>query len=319
MTCIEAVPLDIAANVIAGSAVRADDQIVLRRFDLRPTDAAVWACWLAALAAFVALAAAVHAAHPTPFDERATLWVQDLGRFAWADAAFRFANNAGGFDAVAAIAIAMLGVLLALRLRFEALIVGGVLGVRALQLAVRHSIDWPAGPPPGAGQAEYFYTTHALPDGGSFPSGHVLGQMLVYGLLFAFAPRIFASRGACVGVRALCVAVIALGAPARMYTGAHWPSDLIGAALLASLYLLPVLWADARRQRLGAERALAVSGGLIALPVPDAIEPAAANVMRSAPATGRSANGSPGRCGASAATVPRSSTPSRSDRGLSAR
>lgn len=269
--------------MIAGLAARADDQIVLRRFDLRPADAAVWACWLAALAAFVALAVAVHAAHPTPFDERATLWVQDLGRFAWADAAFSFANNAGGFDAVAAIAIAMLSVLLALRLRFEALIVAGVLAVRALQLAVRHSIDWPAG------QAEYFYTTHALPDGGSFPSGHVLGQVLVYGLLFAFAPRIFASRAASISVRALCVAVIALGAPARMYTGAHWPSDLIGAALLASLYLLPALWTDARRQRrlrLGAERALAASGGLIALPAPDVIEPAAA-AMRSAPAVVR--------------------------------
>jgi undecaprenyl-diphosphatase len=289
------VALDIAANVIAGSAARADDQIVLRRFDLRPADAAVWACWLAALAAFIALAAAVHAAHPTAFDERATLWVQDLDRFAWADAAFSFANNAGGFDAVAAVAVAMLGVLLVLRLRFEALIVAGVLAARALQLAVRHSIDWPAG------QAEYFYTTHALPDGGSFPSGHVLGQALVYGLLFAFAPRIFASRAASIGVRALCVTVIALGAPARMYTGAHWPSDLIGAALLASLYLVPVLWADARwqrRLRLGAERALAASGGLTALPVPDPIEPGPATAMRAAPVAARSANGSPSRSAA---------------------
>ncbi len=262
---------------IAGSGVRADDQIVLRRFELGPADAAVWGCWLAALAALV------HAVHPAPFDERATLWVQDLGRYAWAAAAFNFANNAGGFDAVAAVAIAMLVVLLALRLRFEALIVGGVIAVRTLQLAVRHSIDWPAG------QAEYFYTTHALPDGGSFLSGHVLGQVLVYGLLFAFAPRIFASRGASISVRVVCVAVIALGAPARMYTGAHWPSDLIGAALLASLYLLPVLWADARRQRrlrLGAERELAASGGLITLPVPGVIEPAAI-AMRSAAATVR--------------------------------
>jgi undecaprenyl-diphosphatase len=144
---------------------------------------------------------------------------------------------------VAALAGVLALFLLLSGMRFEAMIVAGVIAMRALQLAIRHAIDWPAGQP------EYFYTSRTLPDGGSFPSGHVLGEALVYGLLFWFAPRLFSSRAVVMFVRAFCALVIALGGPARLYAGAHWPSDVAGSLLLAALYLVPALWLDARRRR----------------------------------------------------------------------
>jgi undecaprenyl-diphosphatase len=197
--------------------------------------------WLGLLAAFVGLCFAVHRQHPLLFDMRATLWVQDLERIPCAGKFFEFANTAGEPGRVAAIAGIMLVFLLLRGMRFEATAVAGVVGMRLLQLAIRHSIDWPEG------QSAYFVTTQPLPHGASFPSGHVLGEVLVYGLLFLFARRLWSADLVVILVRVFCALVIVLGAPARMYVGAHWPSDLVGAAMLAALYLLPVLWLDVRR------------------------------------------------------------------------
>jgi undecaprenyl-diphosphatase len=218
-----------------------------RSFTPRAADAAFAAAWLVLLAAFVALCVSVHAEHPLWFDMRTTLWVQDLDHVPCAKEFFEFANIAGDANRVAALAGVMFVALLLMGRRFEAAVVGGIIAVRLLQLAIRHTIAWPEG------QAEYFVTTQPLPDGGSFLSGHVLGQTLVYGLLFAYAPRLFSSRVAVTCVRVFCALVIVLGGPARMYVGAHWPSDVVGAMMLAALYLLPALWVDAR---MGARTAL---------------------------------------------------------------
>jgi undecaprenyl-diphosphatase len=167
--------------------------------------------------------------------------VQDLERVPCVAEFTEFANSAGDPTRVAALTAALTAFLLLRGLRIEAMVIAGVIAMRGLQLAIRHAIEWPAG------QAEYFYTTRTLPDGGSFPSGHVLGEMLVYGLLFWFAPRLFSSRVVVIALRVFCALVIVLGGPARLYTGAHWPSDVIGSMLLAALYLVPALWLDARR------------------------------------------------------------------------
>jgi len=63
-----------------------------------------------------------------------------------------------------------------------------------------------------------------------FPSGHVYGDVLVYGVLAVTAP-VWVHPRLVVPVRAVCLAVIVLSGPARVVVGAHWPSDALGGYL----------------------------------------------------------------------------------------
>ena len=71
----------------------------------------------------------------------------------------------------------------------------------------------------------------------SFPSGHVLGAVLLYGLLFIVLARVrqqWLRRSA----RAVCLVMILLVGPARLWYGAHWPSDVLAGYALGGLLLL---------------------------------------------------------------------------------
>ncbi|HEY0405756.1 MAG TPA: phosphatase PAP2 family protein [Pyrinomonadaceae bacterium] len=72
----------------------------------------------------------------------------------------------------------------------------------------------------------------------SFPSGHVTFYVCYFGFLFfvAFAllPRGSKARRAALVLTALPVALIGLS---RVYLGAHWPSDTLGAYLFSGLWL----------------------------------------------------------------------------------
>jgi undecaprenyl-diphosphatase len=72
----------------------------------------------------------------------------------------------------------------------------------------------------------------------SFPSGHVTFYVCYFGFLFFIAYALLplgstARRGAL----ALTVLPIALIGFSRVYLGAHWPSDTLGAYLLSGLWL----------------------------------------------------------------------------------
>ena len=80
----------------------------------------------------------------------------------------------------------------------------------------------------------------------SFPSGHVVGITLVFVLAFAFAPRMSGSSLVVAAIRVFCVAFVGCVGLARIWLGAHWPSDALGGYIYASLFLIPALaWARA--------------------------------------------------------------------------
>ena len=80
-------------------------------------------------------------------------------------------------------------------------------------------------------------------EGLGFPSGHVMSAVLLYGSIIYLSRYIVRhrhARYALVGVAAFAIVVTGFG---RIYTGAHWPSDVLGGYLWGTLFLLLVLWA----------------------------------------------------------------------------
>lgn len=88
----------------------------------------------------------------------------------------------------------------------------------------------------------------------SFPSGHVVGAVLLYGFIWYVAGRRIPNRLVVAAVRAFAVLVIGVTGFDRVWSGAHWPSDVVGAyalgyALLAAL-IAACRWADNVLERL---------------------------------------------------------------------
>jgi undecaprenyl-diphosphatase len=79
-----------------------------------------------------------------------------------------------------------------------------------------------------------------LPPTSSFPSGHTAAAICLYGTLAALvlaATRVWWRRVAVILAVLLVVAV----ALARLYRGAHYPTDVLGSVLFAAPWLLVVL------------------------------------------------------------------------------
>ena len=79
---------------------------------------------------------------------------------------------------------------------------------------------------------------------GSYPSGHIVQLVAVYGLLFWFWVR--ESRSLveqAVAWLLLLILVVATGA-ARLRVGAHWPSDLVAGAVIGVALLVAVVAAE---------------------------------------------------------------------------
>ncbi len=74
----------------------------------------------------------------------------------------------------------------------------------------------------------------------SFPSGHLLGATVIYGLLASIVLQSRARRALKVaGTTCLLLLIVGVGI-SRLYLGVHWPSDLLGSLAIA-LVLLPAI------------------------------------------------------------------------------
>jgi undecaprenyl-diphosphatase len=108
-------------------------------------------------------------------------------------------------------------------------IVATAILVSSLKAAIGRVRPWLAfGLPPPIGE----------PRDGSFPSGHAAGSFCVAVFLALTLPALLGARTARLARAALVaglLAVAALIALSRVYLGAHFPSDVVGGAILGAL------------------------------------------------------------------------------------
>ena len=71
----------------------------------------------------------------------------------------------------------------------------------------------------------------------AFPSGHAVAAVLLYGVLAFLLVNELSSRRARIAVTVAAVAIIVLVGISRVYLGVHWPSDVLGAWVLAGMWL----------------------------------------------------------------------------------
>lgn len=192
--------------------------------------------WAAPLVAAAFLALAVLAALGTGaslhgVDEPVTRELMEL-RSGWLDRLVKTISALGGVTVVVAVA----GLLLLLVWHQCRALAWALLAATAarplLEWAVKELVDRPR---PDIGRL-------VAGNGPSFPSGHVMAAVAIWGLLPPVVALLTGRRSAWWWSVALSGTVITAVAFSRVYLGVHWLTDVVGALLLGALYLLAVEW-----------------------------------------------------------------------------
>ncbi len=80
--------------------------------------------------------------------------------------------------------------------------------------------------------------------GPSFPSGHTITAVLIFGFLFYLATALLRPLWLRLPAQLACLYGIVFTGLARVYHGAHWPSDVLGALYLGVLALAVLIALD---------------------------------------------------------------------------
>lgn len=134
-----------------------------------------------------------------------------------------------GYQSWLSIGLVVLAVVIfwIIDLRLEAIIIAVVYALSGLLNALIKIIV--NRPRPNASVVEVFRAA----TGQSFPSGHVMSYVAFWGLLFTFGVILFDGRRwwriALLVISAFFVVMVG---PSRIYLGAHWASDVLGAYLI---------------------------------------------------------------------------------------
>ena len=184
-------------------------------------------------AAAVGLGLLIVESPPTALDESVARAIQsfDFGPLTVLFPVFRWAGGPPGGPFVAAAAVGIALLLNRRAWRLAVAIMAGSVWYPILIFTIHR-------PRPTGDQV---LRITEQPGGTSFPSGHVLFLALDLAVLLLCAGyRYLPSWGRVVGWCALAMIVLLAGI-SRVYVGAHWPTDVLAAILIAATWLALVL------------------------------------------------------------------------------
>lgn len=129
----------------------------------------------------------------------------------------------------------LIGGALALRHRWvESVLVISTVPVRGVNPILKRLLNSPRPP-------EELVSVTEQARGMGFPSGHSMGVALLYGLSAFLLSRLVSQASIRVVMWLIAVGMIGATGFGRIYTGAHWPSDVLGGYLWASIVALVML------------------------------------------------------------------------------
>lgn len=202
--------------------------------------------------AFVALTVAVAAGALTSLDKE----VLQAMEGAWTESlhpVFQAVAELGGLELTSILVLALVIYLLRGGFGSDAWVVVAFAAAVGLEALYKTNLYHP-GPPRGLAHSDGPSITSLLVNGAalhsnSFPSGHVVRAVVVYGLLAFVVRRLAPWRVARTLAVPVAVAVIVLEAFDRLYLDVHWESDVIGGLLLGAIALLgATVWLDRPRR-----------------------------------------------------------------------
>ena len=181
---------------------------------------------------------------PLPGDVRLTHWVQSQEWFASAADAVNPLGSPAHWPILGAVTGAVIIVARARRLPVippcTALAAAAML--RPLSQALKRLVESPRP------DASFGVSVDHVRASYGFPSGHVFADVLLYGAM-AWAISSVAGRRAARAAWATATLIVVLAGPARVYVGAHWPSDVVGGYLWGTAALaLAVVAGDLTRR-----------------------------------------------------------------------
>jgi len=191
---------------------------------------AIGAAIAAALfAAFAALGGARSAHSTIAFDATVISVIHGM-RMPWLTPLIVAATNLGASVIAGPVAAVVVGYLVVKRLWTAAALVVVVFGVGSYWGTLAQNLI-------GRLRPLQVDAVIPVPSASSFPSGHSITAMLLYGAIAFLALRIGQRLWIRAAVIAVCVVLIILVGFTRVYLGVHWPTDVIGAWLLGGAWL----------------------------------------------------------------------------------
>jgi len=165
---------------------------------------------------------------------------------------FQVIAELGGLELTTVLMLALASYLWRGGFGSDALVFIAFIAAQGFELFYKLNLYHPAPPrslaqSDGPSISEAFASSAGL--GNSFPSGHMLRAVIVYGLIAFVIVRLSPSRAVRAGAVIGAIMVIAVLAFDRLYMDVHWESDVIGGVVLGAIALLAgTVWLDRPRR-----------------------------------------------------------------------